>query len=170
MRAQLLFVKIHPRFFLSRRTRRVLLTRRRLGAGDGEGATARDIYHRQGGNLQPAFGAGSAAAREVTQSEGLLPTLRNEGSILSRDHFRVRTERLEPDLLMKLRPVKGAPELSCNRAFGVVTVATQIAKVDAASQCEDRGKQSFKELALRLTNRRHLFQDVVDNCHRPLTG
>jgi len=169
LRRQLLLVKINPGLFLFLRRGHLVIARRRLCHGQGEGAAARDIDDSEGGNLQPTFGAGSTAAREVAETESLLATLRNEGGILHRDHFRVRTERLAHDLLMKARPVKGAAELSRDRAFGIVAVAAQIAKVDAAPQRQDRAEQNFKELPLRLTNRRHLLQDVVDNCHRPLT-
>jgi len=71
---------------------------------------------------------------------------------------------------MKVRPVKRLPELPRDGAFSVVAVATQVAEVDAAAQHEDRDEQRGQELPLRLTERGHLLQDVVDNCHKPFTG
>src|SRR4051812_11703163 len=165
-RTQLLLVKINPRlFFFLRRG----VTGWRLRHGQREGAAVPHRDDREGGNLQPAFGATGATVEERAETKSLLAALGNERSILSRDHFRERTDDCGHDLLMKDRPVKRASELSCNGALGVVTVAREIAKVDATAQCEDGGKQNFKELALWLTKRRHLFQDVWDNCHRPLT-
>jgi hypothetical protein len=58
---------------------------------------------------------------------------------------------------MEIRPVKVAPELPYNRALTIITVAAQIAKVDAAAQCQDGSEQSFKELSLGFTDRRHLL-------------
>jgi hypothetical protein len=58
---------------------------------------------------------------------------------------------------MEVRPVKAAPELPCNRALTIVAVAAQIAKVDAAAQCQDGREQRFQELGLGFTNRRHLL-------------
>ena len=166
MLAQLLFVEINPGLFLfllGRRCRRG----RRLGDREGESTAARDIHHGQGRNLQPPFGPTGAAVEEVPQPERLFATLRNKRGILRRDQFRVRVERRRHDPLMKVWPVKGAPELSRDRALRVVTVATQIAKVDAAPQGQDCGEQHGKKLALWLTHRRHLLQNIVDNCHRP---
>ena len=81
MLAQLLLVEIHPcRFFF-------LCGRRPsgwrcLGAGDREGAAARDIHDGERGDLQAAFGTGGTAVEEVPQPERLLATLRHEGRIL----------------------------------------------------------------------------------------
>src|SRR5512132_1441032 len=59
---------------------------------------------------------------------------------------------------------------SCDGAFRVITVTAQIAKVDAAPQCEDGAEHEGKELALRSTHRRHLLQDIVDNGHGHAPG
>ena len=56
---------------------------------------------------------------------------------------------------MEVWPVKAAPELPRNRALTIVAVAAQIAKVDAASQCQDGREQRVKELGLGLTDRWH---------------
>jgi hypothetical protein len=67
---------------------------------------------------------------------------------------------------MKVWPVKRLPKLPCNGTFRVVAIATQVAKVNATAQHQDRDKQRGQELSLGLTEPRHLFQDVVDKCHR----
>src|SRR5436190_15941963 len=71
---------------------------------------------------------------------------------------------------MKGRPDKGAAKLARDGALTVIAVAAQIAEVDAAPQREDCGEQDAKELGLGFTDRRHLLEDVVANCHRPFTG
>ena len=71
---------------------------------------------------------------------------------------------------MEGRPVKGAAKLARDGALTVSAVAAQIAAVDTAPQGEERGEQDAKELGLRFTDRRHLLQDVVANCHRPFPG
>jgi len=110
-----------------------------------------------------------ATVEEVAQPKALFAALRNKGGILRRDHDGVGLERLLDHSLMKVRPVEGAPKLPRKGALRVVAVATQIPEVDAPSQGEDRHKESFKELPLRLLNRQHVLQDVFDNCHRPFT-
>ena len=66
---------------------------------------------------------------------------------------------------MKGRPVKGRAKLAREGALRVVTVAAQIAPRHVPAQGQDGGKQNSKELRLRLTNGRHLFEDGFDNCH-----
>lgn len=168
LRAQLLFVEINASLFLL--SFRAALAWRRLCDGERQSATACHIHDRQGRNLQTPLGAIGAAVEEVTETESLLAALRKERGILRRDQFRARVERRSHDALRKVWPIKGSPELTRNRALGVVAVAAQVAKVDAPPQREDRREQSGQELPLRLTNRRHLLQNVVDNCHRPFTG
>jgi len=157
MLAQLLAIEIDQGLLLLRPARGGERGRR-LRHLKRESATTRDIHQREGGNFQPTFGSRVAAVEEVAQSEGLLPAFRNKGCVLRRDPDRVGLERLIDHSLMKVRPVEVAPEMPRKGAFGVVAVATQVAKVDAPSQGEDRGKESFKELPLRLLNRRHLLQ------------
>ena len=139
----------------------------RLGHGERERAPARDIHHRQRRNLQPPFGPTRAAIEEVSQPERLFATLGNKRGILRRDQLRARIKRRRHHPLMKVRPIKGRPELARHRALGVLTVATQIAPRDAPAQGQDRGKQHRQKLPLWLTHRRHLLQNVRDNCHRP---
>ena len=71
---------------------------------------------------------------------------------------------------MKVWPVQRLPKLPCDRAFRVVTVATEVAEVDATAQHKDGDEQRGQELPLGLTEPGHLFQDVVDKCHKPFTG
>jgi hypothetical protein len=71
---------------------------------------------------------------------------------------------------MKVWPVNRRSKLPCNGAFGVVAVATQVAEVDVTTQDKHRDEQRGQELPLWSTEPRHLFQDVVDNAHRPFTG
>ena len=89
---------------------------------------------------------------------------------MRRDQFRARVERRHQHALMKVGPVKRLPKLPCDGAFRVVAVATQVAEVDATAQHKDRDEQRGQELPLWLTEPGHLFQDVVDNCHKPFTG
>src|SRR5262249_51650025 len=72
--------------------------------------------------------------------------------------------------LRKVWPVTRLPKLPCNGTFRVVARATQVAKVDATAQHKARDKQRGQELPLGLTEPGHLFQDVVDHCHKPFTG
>src|SRR5215470_12918295 len=129
MLAQLLLVEVDPGFFpLSLYG---CLSRRRLRTGESKSAPACDIHHRECGNLQPAFGTTRAAIEEVPETERLLPTLCDEGRIMSRDQFRVRGKRRHQHALMKVGPVKWPPKLPCNGTFRIVAVATQVAEVDA---------------------------------------
>ena len=89
---------------------------------------------------------------------------------MRRDQFRARVQRRHQHALMKVWPVKRLPKLPCNGAFRVVAVATQVAEVDATAQHKNRDEQRGQELPLWSTEPRHLFQDVVDNGHRPLPG
>jgi site-specific DNA recombinase len=152
---QLLAVKIHSGLFLGLLRDRLVIARRCLGHCEGEGAAACHIHDGQRGDFQAAFGPGGTAVEEVPETERLLATLRDEGSVLRRDHFRARVEGDRDDPLMEVWPVKVAPELPCYRALTIVAVATQIAKVDAASQCQDGREQRVQELGLGLTDRRH---------------
>ena len=86
------------------------------------------------------------------------------------DQFRAWVKRPHEYTLMKVGPVKRLPKLPCDGAFRVVAVATQVAEVDATAQHKDCDKQRRKELPLGLTEPGHLFQDLVDNCHKPFTG
>src|SRR5712691_10549371 len=128
------------------------------------------IDHGERGNLQPAFGTTRTAVEEVPETERLLATLREEGRVMRRDQFRARVERRHEHALMKVWPGKWLPKLPCDGAFSVVTVATQVAEVDTTAQHKDRDEQRGQELPLWLTEAGHLFQDVVDNCHKPFTG
>ena len=71
---------------------------------------------------------------------------------------------------MKGWPVKRLPKLPCDGAFSVVTGATQVAEVDATAPHKDRDEQRGEELPLGLLEPGHLFQDIVDHCHKPCTG
>src|SRR5215510_13563766 len=81
MLTQLLRVEVDPGFF--RLSLYGVLSRRRLRDGERQSAPACDIHHREGGNLQPAFGTARAAIEEVPETERLLPTLGDEGRIMS---------------------------------------------------------------------------------------
>jgi hypothetical protein len=153
MCAQLLEIEIHAGVFL--RVWGTALAGWGLGDGEGESATPGDVHDSESGKRQPAFRARGAAVEEVPKTERLLPTLRDEGGILRRDHFRLWGERRLYHVLMKGRPVKGASKLPRYRALGVGTIAAQIAKVDAPSQGQDGAEQHSKEPALRLTDPRH---------------
>src|SRR5262249_28121913 len=67
-------------------------------------------------------------------------------------------------------PVKRLPELPRDGAFRIVTVATQVAEVDATAQHKDRDEQRSKKLPLWLTEAGYLFQDVINYGHKPFTG
>ena len=71
---------------------------------------------------------------------------------------------------MKVRPVSRLPKLPGDGAFRGVAGATQVAAVDATAQHKDRDEQRGEELPLGLTEPGHLFQDVVDHCHKPFTS
>src|SRR2546421_8937542 len=147
-----------------------LLPRRRLRHGERKSAPACDIDYGERGNLQSTLGTARTAVEEVPETERLLATLGDERRIMRRDQFRVRVERRHQHALMKVGPVKRLPKLPCDGAFRVVAVATQVAEVDATAQHKDRDEQRGKELPLWLTEPGHLFQDVVDHCHKPFTG
>src|SRR5215472_9148420 len=66
--------------------------------------------------------------------------------------------------------VKRLPELPRDGAFRIVTVATQVAEVDATAQHKDRDEQRSKKLPLWLTEAGYLFQDVINYGHKPFTG
>ena len=66
---------------------------------------------------------------------------------------------------MKRRPVEGAAKVPGQRALTVVAIPAQIAPRDMPTQSENGREQNGQELRLRLTNRRHLFEDGFDNCH-----
>src|SRR5499426_4703900 len=129
MRTQLLLVEVDPGCFRLRLCG--FLSRRRLRTGERESAPACDIHHREGGNLQPAFGTTRAAIEEVPETKRLLPTPGEEGRIMRRDQFRVRGKRRQQHALMKVVPVKWPPKLPCNGTFSIVAGATQVADVDA---------------------------------------
>src|SRR5215510_13977034 len=168
MRAQLLRVEVDSGFFRLRPGG--VLSRWRLRNGERESAPAGDIDHCECGNLQPTFGTTRTAVEEVPEPERLLTTLREEGRVMRRDQFRARVERRHQHALVKVGPVKRLPKLPCDGAFRVVAVATQVAEVDATAQHQDRDEQRGKELPLWLTEPGYLLQDVVNNCHKPLTG
>src|SRR5262245_60766358 len=89
---------------------------------------------------------------------------------MRQDQFQVRVERRQQHALVKVGPVKRLPKLPGDGALRVVAVATQVAEVDATAQHQDRDEQRGKELPLWFTEPGHVFQDVVDNCHKPFTG
>jgi len=153
---QLLPGKINAGLFLGLRRAHLVIAWGCLCHRAGEGAAACHLHDSQRGDFQATFGTGGTAIEEVPQPERLLATLRDKGSILRRDDFRARVEGDRDDPLMEVRPVKAAPELPCNRALTIVAVAAQIAKVDATSQGQNGSEQSFQELGLGFTDRRHL--------------
>src|SRR6478672_5428478 len=77
MLVQLLRVEVDPR--VVRLGLRGFLSRRRLRDGERQSAPACDIHHRERGNLQATFGTTRTAVEEVTETERLLATLRDEG-------------------------------------------------------------------------------------------
>jgi hypothetical protein len=81
MLAQLLLVEVDPGFF--QLSLYGFLSRRRLCRGERKSTPACDIYHREGGHLQPAFGTTRTAVEEVPKPECLLATLGDEGRIMS---------------------------------------------------------------------------------------
>src|SRR4029434_10775283 len=168
MRTQLLRVEVDSGFF--RLSWHGLLSRRRLRHGERQSAPACDIHYSEGRNLQSSFGTTRTAVEEVPETERLLATLGDERRIMRRDQFRVRVERRHQHALMKVGPVKRLPKLPCDGAFRIVAVATQVAEVDATAQHEDRDEQRGKKLPLWLTEPGYLLQEVVNNCHKPLTG
>src|SRR4029453_16843065 len=168
MRTQLLLVEVDSGFF--RRSWHGLLSRRRLRHGERQSAPACDIDHGERGNLQSTLGTARTAVEEVPETERLLAPLGDERRIMRRDQFRVRVERRHQHALMKGRPVKRLPKLPRDGAFRIVAVATQVAEVDATAQHKDRDEQRGKKLPLWLTEPGYLLQDVVNNCHKPLTG
>src|SRR5215813_12156822 len=168
MRMQLLLIEVDPGLFLRRL--RGLRARRRLRDGQGKSAPACDIDDGERGNLQSTLGTARTAIEEVPEPERLLATLGDERCVMRRDQFRVRVERRQQHALMKVGPVKRLSELSCDGAFRIVAVATQVAEVDATAQHKDRDEQRGKELPLWLTEPGHLLQDVVNNSHKPFTG
>ena len=131
MRTQLLRVEVDSGFF--RLSLCGCLSWRRLRTGKRKSAPACDIHHREGGNLQAAFGTTRTAIEEVPEPERLLTTLGDEGRIMSRDQFRVRGKRRHQHALMKVGPVKWRPKLPCDGTLRIVAVATQIAEGDATA-------------------------------------
>ena len=89
---------------------------------------------------------------------------------MRRDQLRVRVERCHQHALMEVWPVKRLPELPRDGAFRIVTVATQVAEVDATAQYKDRDEQRSKKLPLGLTELGYLLQDFMDYYHKPFTG
>jgi hypothetical protein len=167
LRAQLLLVEVDAGLFLILSCCSLGLAWRGLGDGEGESAPACHIHHRHGRNLHAAFRASGTTVEEMPKPEGLFPALGNKGGILSRDQLRARIKCRRQNALMKVRPYKGRPELARNRALGVVTVTTEIAPSDVPAQGKNCSKQHSQKLPLWLTDRRHLLQNVGDNCHRP---
>src|SRR5438067_5424865 len=131
MRTQLLLVEVDSGFFWLSLCG--FLSRRRLRNSERESAPACDIHHSERGNLQPTFGTTRTAVEEVPETERLLATLWDEGCVVRRDQFGARVERRHQHTLMKVWPVKRLPKLPCDRAFRVVTVATEVAEVDATA-------------------------------------
>src|SRR5215471_19994924 len=84
--------------------------------------------------------------------------------------FRARVECRQQHALMEVWLVKRLPELPRDGALSIVTVATQVAEVDATAQHKDCDEQRGKKLPLWLTEPGYLFQDVIDYCHKPFTG
>src|SRR5215468_59919 len=136
MLTQLLFVEVDPGFF--RLSLCDCLSWRCLRTGESESAPACDIHHREGGNLQPAFGPTRTAIEEVPETKRLLTTLGDEGRIMRRDEFRVWGQCRHQHALMKVGPVKWHPKLPCDGTFGIVAVATPVAEVDATTEHKDR--------------------------------
>jgi hypothetical protein len=127
---------------------RGLLSRRRLRDGERESAPACDLYHGERGHLQPAFGTTRTAVEEGPTTARLLATLRDEGRVMRRDHCRAWVEHRHQHALMKGWPVKRLPKLSCNGAFSVGAVATQVAEVDATTPHKNRDNPRGQELPL----------------------
>jgi len=168
MRPQLLLVTVYSCLFL--RSLRGILARRRLRDGQRESAPAGDIHHSERGHLQPACGTTRTAVKEGPETARLRAPLREEGRVRRRDQCRARVERRPQHALMKVWPVKRLPKLSCDGAFRVVAGATQVAEGDATTSHKDRDEHRGKELPLGLSEPGHVFQDVVEHCHKPFTG
>ena len=92
MLVQLLLVEVDPR--VVRLGLRGFLSRRRLRDGERQSAPACDIHHRERGNLQATFGTTRTAVEEVTETERLLATLRDEGGVMRGDQFRAWSSAL----------------------------------------------------------------------------
>jgi len=73
MRAQLLLVEVDPGCF--QLSPYGCLSRRRLRRSERKSAPACDSHHREGGNLQPAFGPTRTAIAEMPKTARLLTTL-----------------------------------------------------------------------------------------------
>src|SRR6266540_366676 len=131
LRPQLLRVEINPGLFRRLFACGLVSARRGLGDREGQSAPPGHIHHCQGRNLQPPFGPTGTAVEKVPQPERLFTTLRNKRGILRRDQLRARIQRRSYDTLVKVRPVKGRPELTRNRALRVLAVTTQITISDA---------------------------------------
>src|SRR5216683_3321967 len=131
MRTQLLLGEVDPGLLLRRL--RGLLARRRLRTGQGKSAPACGIHYSERGNLQPAFSTTRTAVEEVTETECLLATLREEGRVMRGDQFRARVERRPQHALMEVGPVKRLPKLPCDGAFRGIAIAPQVAEVDATA-------------------------------------
>jgi len=168
MRTQWLRVEVDPGFFRLRLGG--VLSRWRLRSGERESAPAGDIDHGERGHLQATFGATRTAVEEVPAPERLLAPLGEEGRVMRRDQFRARVERRHQHALVKVGPVKWFPELPCDGAFRVVAVATPVAEGATTAQHKDRDEQRGQELPLGLPESGHLWQEVVDKCHKPCTG
>src|SRR5712691_8935655 len=128
---QLLRVEINPGLFRRLVACGLVSARRGLGDSEGDRAPPGHIHHRQGRNLQPPFGPTGTAVEKVPQPERRFAALRNKRGILRRDQLRARIQRRSPDPRVKVRPVKSCPELTRNRALGVLAVTTQITTSDA---------------------------------------
>src|SRR5712692_95623 len=155
--------------FLFLRVRRRVLAGRRRCARARASAAAGHLDNRPGRKFPPPFRALSAAVAEGTEPESRLAALRQKRGLRRRAYCRARSACGLAHPLRNGRPGKEAAALPRARARGVVTGATQLAQGDASAPGAARGAQRFKELPLRLTNRRQLLQHVVDNCQRPVT-
>ena len=121
-------------------------------------------------NLQPTLGTARTAVEEVSETKRLLATLGDEGRVMRRDQFRARVECRQQHALMEVWPVKRLPELPRDGALSIVTVATQVAEVDATAQHKDCDEQRGKKLPLGLTEPGYLFQNVMDYYPKPFIG
>jgi len=77
---QVLRVEVDPR--VVRLGLRGWLSRRRLRDGERQSAPACDSHHRERGNLQATFGTTRTAVEDVTETERLLATRRDEGGLM----------------------------------------------------------------------------------------
>ena len=114
---------------------------------------------------KPRSRAAGAAIEKRAQAKGLFPALGKKRSILRRDPDLARRHDLLASQAMKGQPVERGTKLPCQRALTVIAIPTQVAQRDVPAQGQDGREQNGKELGLRLTNRRQLFEDRFDNCH-----